>query len=89
MEKLPKRFTDAVTKLYTAFHNNELNAMECAHCAVGNICDNSYRWDELGILKETDLFQAETATRAIGKMYIIKRTYKNGSSRITSKKIMY
>ena len=37
MKELPKRFTDAVTKLYTAFHNGKLNAFKCSACAVGNI----------------------------------------------------
>jgi hypothetical protein len=42
--KTTKRFEDAVTKLYTAFHNGELDAMDCEHCAVGNMCDNSSEW---------------------------------------------
>jgi len=42
--KTTKRFEDAVTKLYTAFHNNELNAFDCKHCAVGNICDVKQDW---------------------------------------------
>jgi hypothetical protein len=42
--KTTKRFEDAVTKLYTAFHNGELDAMDCKHCAVGNMCDNSSEW---------------------------------------------
>lgn len=40
----PKRFTDAVTKLYNAFHENRLQGLNCKACAVGNICDNNYRW---------------------------------------------
>ena len=35
--KTTKRFDDAVTKLYTAYHNNTLNAFNCQACAVGNI----------------------------------------------------
>ena len=42
-----RRFEEAVTKLYQAFHSGELNP-ECAcQCAVGNICDNSDRWKYL------------------------------------------
>lgn len=36
-QELPKRFTDALTKLYNAFHNNTLDAGDCEHCAVGNL----------------------------------------------------
>lgn len=42
--KLPIRLEKAITKLYNAFHNNELNAFRCAHCAVGNICNNNRSW---------------------------------------------
>jgi len=33
----PKRFTDAVTKLYNAFHDGTLEYGDCQKCAVGNI----------------------------------------------------
>lgn len=39
-----ERFEKAVTKLYKAFHNNELNGMCCKRCAVGNMCDNTGGW---------------------------------------------
>jgi len=39
-----ERFDRAVEKLYTAFHEGELNAMDCKHCAVGNMCDNTIDW---------------------------------------------
>ena len=42
--KTTKRFDRAVIKLYNAFHNGTLNAMDCEECAVGNICDNSDEW---------------------------------------------
>jgi hypothetical protein len=47
--KTTKRFEDAVTKLYTAFHNGELDAMDCKHCAVGNMCNNSDEWINIGL----------------------------------------
>ena len=31
------RLETAVTKLYNAYHNNELDAYQCSACAVGNI----------------------------------------------------
>ena len=46
--KTTPRFDRAVTKLYTAFHNGELDAMDCKHCAVGNICDNRNDWRYTG-----------------------------------------
>ena len=56
--KTTKRFENAVTKLYTAFHEGTLNAGNCEHCAVGNICDNNYEWadftgwsSKLGVLR--------------------------------------
>lgn len=40
----PERFTNAVVKLYNAYHSGTLNAFDCTACAVGNICDNSDEW---------------------------------------------
>jgi len=42
--ELPKRFTDAVSKLYNAFHSGKLQLTDCKKCAVGNICNNSDKW---------------------------------------------
>ena len=36
--KTTERFDNAVSKLYTAFHNGTLNVRSCQACAVGNIC---------------------------------------------------
>lgn len=41
--KHSKRFTNAVTKLYNAFHNGELLFGNCAKCAVGSIVGHD-RW---------------------------------------------
>ncbi len=44
---MTQRFTNAITKLYDAFHNGTLHP-ECAcQCAVGNICDNNDAWKHL------------------------------------------
>src|SRR6478735_7304031 len=42
--KLPIRLENAITKLYTAFHENRLVGIDCRACAVGNICNNSPEW---------------------------------------------
>jgi hypothetical protein len=34
----------AIKKLYTAFHSDQLNPNCCCKCAVGNICDNKDYW---------------------------------------------
>ena len=52
--KTTKRFDSAVVKLYNAFHNGELNAMDCKMCAVGNMCDNNGDWDYLGVFFSND-----------------------------------
>jgi len=39
-QQLPKRFTDAVSKLYNAFHGGTLEYGDCRHCAVGSIVGN-------------------------------------------------
>jgi hypothetical protein len=54
--KTTERFEKAVMKLYNAFHNNELNAMHCQHCAVGNICNNEREWDDLGVFASDTIF---------------------------------
>ncbi len=41
------RLNNALTKLYKAFHNNELHPECCKKCAVGNICDNTDTWKHL------------------------------------------
>lgn len=41
---LSPRLEMALSKLYNAFHNNELHPEYCTKCAVGNICDNLEFW---------------------------------------------
>ena len=45
--KTSPRLDQAITKLYSAFHNNELNPECCKSCAVGNILDNTDTWKYL------------------------------------------
>ncbi|GAL68074.1 hypothetical protein [Jejuia pallidilutea] len=45
--KTSKRLELAISKLYTAFHNNTLNPECCQQCAVGNILDNTDSWKHL------------------------------------------
>ena len=47
MRKQTKRFENAITKLYTAFHNGTLDAFDCKSCAVGNIVGHG-EWNGLG-----------------------------------------
>jgi hypothetical protein len=41
---LPERFTRAIEKLYTAFHDGTLESQDCSKCAVGNICNGYSYW---------------------------------------------
>lgn len=41
------RLDNAIKKLYTAFHNNNLHPECCKQCAVGNILDNKDAWKHL------------------------------------------
>lgn len=50
--KTSERFTNAVTKLYNAFHKGELNAMDTCACAVGNICNNTPEWSRINLHTE-------------------------------------
>lgn len=45
--KHSERFTNAVTKLYNAFHNGTLNAYDCQKCAIGSLCDGSDLWNRI------------------------------------------
>ncbi len=45
--KTTPRLESAITKLYNAFHNNELNPECCKQCAVGNILDKTDSWKHL------------------------------------------
>lgn len=42
--KTTKRFDNAVRKLYTAFHENNLSAGLCNKCAVGNMVNGKTDW---------------------------------------------
>ena len=44
---MTSRLDRALTKLYKAFHNDELHPECCRKCAVGNICDNTDTWKHL------------------------------------------
>lgn len=41
------RLNEAIQKLYSAFHNNELHPEYCEQCAVGNILDHTDAWKHL------------------------------------------
>lgn len=41
------RLDQAISKLYKAFHNDNLNPECCKSCAVGNILDNTDTWKHL------------------------------------------
>jgi hypothetical protein len=44
--KTTKRFEESATKLYSAFNEGTLNAMDCTSCAVGNLCNNETYWSK-------------------------------------------
>jgi len=44
MKTTTKRLERSMIKLYRAFHNGTLDAMDCKHCAVGNLCNNADDW---------------------------------------------
>ncbi len=50
--KTTERFDNAVSKLYTAYHNGTLNPFSCQACAVGNILDNDDTWGDNGCIAE-------------------------------------
>jgi len=41
------RLERALSKLYEAFHSDQLNPECCKQCAVGNICNNNDTWKHL------------------------------------------
>lgn len=45
--KTTARLENAIQKLYTAFHNDQLNPECCKQCAVGNILNNTDSWKHL------------------------------------------
>lgn len=68
--KTPYRLEQAITKLYTAFHNNTLHPECCKSCAVGNILDNKDFWkhlsDQHGI---NQLNYVGTVNQKLGKRF--------------------
>lgn len=53
--KLPIRLENAITKLYTAFHEGVLDALDCKMCAVGNICGGE-NWDTIPLFARNTIF---------------------------------
>jgi hypothetical protein len=47
IKAMPTRLHQAITKLYNAFHNDQLHPECCQQCAVGNILDNNDSWKHL------------------------------------------
>ncbi len=45
--KAPERFENAVTKLYEAYHNGNLQKANCSCCAVGNLLNGYIGWYEI------------------------------------------
>ncbi len=45
--KISRRLEQAITKLYTAFHDGSLHPECCKSCAVGNILDHTESWKHL------------------------------------------
>ena len=90
--KTTKRFEEAITKLYKAFHEGTLDAMDCEHCAVGNMCDNSKKW---GIYSQTEVTTLEELKTGYSKIelindnvavakYVGHETYKLGTDTINT-----
>jgi hypothetical protein len=51
--KTTKRFDRTISKLYPAFHNGTLDAMDCKKCAVGNMCNGDSSWKHNGFITDT------------------------------------
>ena len=65
-----KRFESAISKLYQAFHNNDLNPECCCQCAVGNILDNRDHWKHLtDVHGSTTLNYIGNVNQAFGKRF--------------------
>jgi hypothetical protein len=56
--KLPIRLENAITKLYPAFHNGLLDALDCGMCAVGNMCNGGVNWDSNPLFARNKIFGA-------------------------------
>lgn len=46
-----ERYNNAIKRLYSAYVEGRLNPMDCKKCAVGNICNNTSRWQDFICLK--------------------------------------
>lgn len=75
--KLPIRLENAITKLYTAFHSGQLKASDCKTCAVGNICNNNYDWNNA---VRTMVSKYGVASRHIDINFINETIIKSGYS---------
>lgn len=49
MMQLPTRLEGAISRLYKAYYQTELNPECPKNCAVGNICNNTDTWEHLTV----------------------------------------
>jgi len=75
MKTMTPRLENAVTKLYNAFHANELNGMSCTQCAVGNMCGNSKHWSSI----------APTIGYAMYELKIVESLFMFGKKKLSEK----
>ena len=73
--KLPTRLENAITKLYNAFHKGELNALDCTHCAVGNICNNNQEWQYTGMFFTEAQMSKKTKRYKLGEQFVKETGY--------------
>lgn len=77
--KLPIRLENAITKLYTTFHNNKLNSCNCSACAVGTMLDSYSGWSKL-IVTDVDSVLKLIRRRTINQNIFDPNIYKSGYS---------
>lgn len=92
INKHSERFTQAVTKLYNAFHKGELNAMNACCCAIGNLCDLNSGWRQIIPTKTMSYsipleWQIYTGYSQI-ELYNIESTFMRGTKNHTHKHIV-
>ncbi|MDT0556523.1 Na(+)-translocating NADH-quinone reductase subunit F [Patiriisocius hiemis] len=64
------RFSEAIQKLYNAFHNKTLQPECCKQCAVGNILDNTDNWKHFSDSHgSTELNYIGNVNQLVGKKF--------------------
>ena len=84
--KTTERFEKAISVLYKAFHEGTLDAMNCRHCAVGNLLGHSH-WSPSLNVQELILVGSNNSMYSLKELADIEKMFLHGNLDVHNKHI--